>query len=73
MPPEYTPYALAALTAVLIPGGVSLVRMRRDVDALLQRCNELEADTREIAAIRQDVTTIKAHLEWIRAALSSKP
>lgn len=43
MPPEWTPWALVAITAVLIPGGVALVTMRRQLDACQQKIATLEA------------------------------
>ena len=43
MHPEWTPWALVAITAVLIPGGVALVTMRRQLDACQAKIAALEA------------------------------
>ena len=45
MPPEFTPYALLLISAALIPGGVALVKMRRDTDKNETRIAELEKRT----------------------------
>jgi len=69
---EFTPYFLAAITAGLVPGAVSLVRMRRDIDSLIIRVQAVENEARDLGTIRDKLAVVETHVLWIRSALEKK-
>jgi len=69
---ELTPWFLAAVTAGMIPAGVSMVRMRRDIDALIIRVSAVEQEARDLGTIRDKLAIVETHVLWIRSALEKK-